>query len=48
MLQKGNIFKKGKRKKSTFEDDESNKIINCVKTYQKTLNKEIETVVLSY
>jgi hypothetical protein len=33
MLQKGNEFKKGKRKRSTCEDDESNKIINFVKTF---------------
>jgi hypothetical protein len=41
MLQKGNKFKKGKRKRSTYEDDESNKIINCIKTYRKTLNDKI-------
>jgi hypothetical protein len=41
MLQKGNKFKKGKKKRSTFEDDESNKFINCIKTYWKTLNDKI-------
>ena len=41
MLQKGNKFKKGKKKRSTFQDDESNKFINCIKTYWKTLNDKI-------
>jgi hypothetical protein len=38
MLQKGNKFKRGKRKRSTFKDDEPNKFIDCVKMYRKTLN----------
>ncbi len=41
MLQKGNKFKKGKRKRSTCEDDELTEIINLVKTYRKTLNNKI-------
>ncbi len=41
MLEKENKFKKRKRKSSTCEDDELDKIINCIKTYQKTLNNEI-------
>jgi hypothetical protein len=41
MLQKRKKITKGKRKRSTFEDNESNKIINCVKTYRKTLNNKI-------
>ena len=41
MLENGNKFKKRKRKRSTCEDDELNEIINCIKTYQKTLNDKI-------
>ncbi len=41
MLHKGNKFKKGKRKRSTFKDDESDKFINCIKTSKKTLNDKI-------
>ncbi len=41
MLERGNEFKKGKRKRSTCEDGKSNEILNCNKTYQKTLNNEI-------
>ncbi len=41
MLHKGNKFKKGTRTRSTCEDNELNIIINCVKTYQKTLNNKI-------
>ncbi len=41
MLQKGNKFKKGKRKRSTFEDVESNQFINCIKTHRKTPNNKI-------
>ncbi len=37
MSEKRTNFKKGKRKRSTCEDDESNQIINCVKTFRKTL-----------
>jgi hypothetical protein len=48
MLQKGNKFKKGKRKRSTFEEDKSNEFINCVKTYQKTLNNKILKQQQSY
>jgi hypothetical protein len=33
--------KKGKRERSTCEDNKPNKIINCVKTFQKTLNNKI-------
>ncbi len=41
MLEKRNKFKKEKRKRSTCEDDELNEILNCVKTYRKTLNDKI-------
>ncbi len=41
MLQKGNKFKKGKRKRSTCEDDKSNNNFNFIKTYRKTLNNKI-------
>ncbi len=41
MFQKGNKFKKGKRKGSTFKDNKSNKFTNCIKTYRKTLNNKI-------
>jgi hypothetical protein len=39
MLQKVYKFKKGERKRSAFKDVK--KVINCVKTYQKTLNNKI-------
>jgi hypothetical protein len=48
MLQKGNKFKKGKRKRSTCEDEESNKKINCIKTYRKTLNNKISKLQSYY
>ncbi len=41
MWKKENKFKRGKRKRSTCEDNMSGKIINCIKTYQKILNNKI-------
>ncbi len=41
MVQKGNKFKSGKRKKSTFKEVEWIKFINCIKTYRETLNDKI-------
>jgi hypothetical protein len=41
MLQRGNKFKKGNRKRSTFKDKELNEFIYYVKTYRKTLNNKI-------